>query len=991
MFGFKDWIKNFLANLMFFYHTGNLYFAGRKMGRLLFTVKCFCLLGLFFLTAARSGAQFYDKGQEPGYLKWEQIRTKNFRVIFPEDFNREANRMAHILESYYEPNAAYLNHRPKPISVVLHNHSVLSNGFVAWAPKRMEVVTTPSPTSYSQDHLEQLALHEFRHVVQVDKLRQGFTRGLSYVIGEAGIGAVAGLLPFWYLEGDATDAETRLSYSGRGRLPSFEIEMKAIVAQPSGFFHYEKAIFGSYKDFVPDHYRIGYQMVAHGRNKYGNELWDNVVTFTARKPFTLYPNYFGLKKYAGLSKVQLYQETYETLKNHWGDQAGKREYTANEQINRIQKNHYTSYRFPRYLNDSVIFAEKSGIDQIQEFIAIDRAGNEKRIHRPGFYDAANISVASNKIVWAEVMYDIRWERRSYSVIKIYDIQSKQERFLRMKTRYFAPDISDDGNFIAAIEADEHNNFFLVILHSNTGDVIAKVESPGNKYLQYPVWSDEHSRVYLTHLGQEGKKIMCYDLTSEEWSTIFDAGFEDIAELSCRGNFLVFRGGFSGIDNIYAVNLESLNCQRVTSSRFGAYTPCLSANGDTLIYADYTSQGFDLVRMKFEPSKFTDLGKVLDHNEHLNGPTSEEELHVPEPGNPEKPFESKKYRKGSSLFNFHSWAPLYVDLENPSIENLDVNPGLMLMSQNLLSTATTVLGYEYNLKEKDHFLHASFTYSGWYPELIVGFDYGGLPFVGPPPDSSGMLSEVRTDMSVRTKVNLPLNFTYNRYVMGMIPSAEVRYSRTYFYYNESNAYHSGLTFLDYRMYFYTHLKRGKRDILPRFGGILDLRYVNTPFEDEQLGSQTYTSAILYIPGILPHQTLRVFAGKQKQDPENYLMGNLLSMPRGIHSHTAIELTKYTFDYVFPLGYPDWQVWRAAYFKRFRGSVFYDYAIGKDVYIHNSGNDPIDKDFMSLGLELTTDVHLAQIFVPFNIGGRFIYIPETGETTGEFIFSVDLSQF
>ncbi|MCK4750440.1 MAG: hypothetical protein KAT15_25460, partial [Bacteroidales bacterium] len=161
--------------------------------------------------------------------------------------------------------------------------------------------------------------------------------------------------------------------------------------------------------------------------------------------------------------------------------------------------------------------------------------------------------------------------------------------------------------------------------------------------------------------------------------------------------------------------------------------------------------------------------------------------------------------------------------------------------------------------------------------------------------------------------------------------------------------------------------------------------------EQLGSVSYASGVLYIPGLLPHETLRVFAGKQKQVPKNYLMGNLLSMPRGIHNHTTIELTKYTFDYVFPLGYPDWQVWRAAYFKRFRGSVFYDYAIGKDVYVHGSGNGPIDKNFTSLGLELTTDVHLAQIFVPFNIGGRLIYIPETGKTSGEFIFSIDLSQF
>ena len=118
---------------------------------------------------------------------------------------------------------------------------------------------------------------------------------------------------------------------------------------------------------------------------------------------------------------------------------------------------------------------------------------------------------------------------------------------------------------------------------------------------------------------------------------------------------------------------------------------------------------------------------------------------------------------------------------------------------------------------------------------------------------------------------------------------------------------------------------------------------------------------------------------------------MSMPRGIYHHTAIGLKKVTFDYVFPIAYPDWQVWRAAYFKRFRAGFFFDYAEGTEIYLHGTIGGPVDKNFSSLGIELTTDIHLAQIFVPFNIGGRLIYIPETGQTGGEFIFTIDLSQF
>lgn len=958
------------------------------MGALSYTARNIIIGGSILLATLQCRAQFYDHGQDPASLKWEQIRSEHFRLVFPADFGGEARRMAHILETYYEPNSTFLNHRPSSIPVVLHNHSVLSNGFVAWAPKRMELVTTPAAGSYSHDHLEQLALHEFRHVVQVDKLRQGFTKGLSWAIGEAGTGLVAGILPFWYLEGDATDAETRLSLAGRGRLPSFEMELKAILAGEDQMFPYEKAVYGSYKDYVPNHYKTGYQMVAHGRNKYGNQLWENVVNYAGRKPFTIYPNYFSLKKYTGLSKTGLYRETFTALSDHWEKSTASRELTDFRKVNRKGKKHYTSYYFPAWINDSVIFSRKSGIDQINEFVAIDRSGKEKRIHRPGFSDAVRISVAANRIVWTEVRYDPRWERRSYSMIKLWDINAGQEKIIGLKGRYFAPDLSSDGNFIACVESDVQNRYYLVILHANTGDVISRIPSPGNGYLQYPTWNDDRSRIYMTSLSGMSKEIVYYELRPGEWGTVFHAGAVDIAELDCKGDFLVFRGAFSGIDNIHAMDLKTSEIQQVTSARFGAFSPCLSANTDTLLYADYTSQGYDVVKTAFDPTEFTPLEDVKTDSEQLNIPSEEEVLNVPVPGNPEQDsYESTPYRKIGNLFSFHSWAPLYADLDDPSIEDLEVSPGLMLVSQNLLSTATTVLGYEYKLEDRKNYLHASFTWSGWYPKMKFSLDYGGSPLIGRP-DTIPLPSEIARDLKMRTRIWLPLNLTYSRFVTGLWPSVEAAYSRTILYSAGQEAYKKGLTSMHYRLYFNSYLKKSKRDILPRFGGVMDLRYRNYPYS-QVVGTQSLISGTAYLPGILRHQTLKIYAGKQIQKTVNYLIPGMMTMPRSLHYYSADELSKVSFEYVFPIAYPDWQIWRAAYFKRFRGMVFYDYAEGKNVYIPNSR--PVSKSFESLGIGLSTDVHLAQIFVPFNIGGRLIYVPETGSTAGEFVFSVDLSQF
>jgi hypothetical protein len=239
-----------------------------------------------------------------------------------------------------------------------------------------------------------------------------------------------------------------------------------------------------------------------------------------------------------------------------------------------------------------------------------------------------------------------------------------------------------------------------------------------------------------------------------------------------------------------------------------------------------------------------------------------------------------------------------------------------------------------------------------------------------------------------EVSLPLDLTTSKWVTGMRPSVELRYSRAYFYYDSQNAFKSGMTFLDYRFYAYNYLRKAYRDILPRVGQVFDVRYVDTPFEDEQLGSTLAGTGVLYFPGFLRHQTLKILGAAQKQNPGTFLMGNLISMPRGIENHTAVGLQKISLDYVFPLFYPDWNIWRAVYFKRFRGAVFYDHAWGQEVYIRHSEDGPVNQNFQSLGLEMTTDVHLAQFIFPFNMGGRVIYLPDARESRVEFIFSVDL---
>jgi len=130
-----------------------------------------CFSFLLFFVSNYANAQFFQTGQDPSQIHWRQINTEKFQVIYPEEFDKEAQRLSFVLSEVYKYGAKSLNFNPRKISVVLHTRTVKSNGLVAWAPKRIELFTTPHQQIYSQDWLEQLAIHEFRHVVQMDKIQ----------------------------------------------------------------------------------------------------------------------------------------------------------------------------------------------------------------------------------------------------------------------------------------------------------------------------------------------------------------------------------------------------------------------------------------------------------------------------------------------------------------------------------------------------------------------------------------------------------------------------------------------------------------------------------------------------------------------------------------------------------------------------------------------------------------------------------------------------
>ena len=304
----------------------------------------------------------------PTHLKWNQVNTPNFRVLFPRGFDQQAQRVANTLEHMHAAEARSLGTKPRRISVLLQNQSAISNGFVSILPRRSELYTMP-PQDYNflgtNDWLDLLTSHEYRHVVQYQHATRGFNRLLYYLFGSTTLAGMAHVAaPQWFWEGDAVAVETAFTPSGRGRIPNFGLVFRTNLLE-GRTFNYHKQYLRSYKHNIPDHYVFGYYMVSYLRKKTNDpEIWGKISARSWSVPFIPFAFSNAIHKKTGLYVTDLYRDMAADLRNEWQQQIDKTPLTGFENVNQRKSKAYTDYLYPQALSDGGVIAMKLGIGNI---------------------------------------------------------------------------------------------------------------------------------------------------------------------------------------------------------------------------------------------------------------------------------------------------------------------------------------------------------------------------------------------------------------------------------------------------------------------------------------------------------------------------------------------------------------------------------------------------------------------------------------------------
>ncbi len=940
-----------------------------------------CLISIILLLLSqKTTAQYYTYGQDAFSQKWRQLHSRNFRLIYPEKWEAQAHGLASLLDSITNPLSRSLKSNPRKIPVVLRNQTMLSNGFVMWAPKRMELITTTPFDNQATPWLKYLAVHEFRHVVQVEALNVSTTGFFSKMFGQHITGAVLGMhLPLWFLEGDAVLAETSFSKSGRGRQPSFYMPLAAQLIE-KGSFSYDKAALGSYRDMVPNHYILGYHLVAKTQSEFGFSPFQRALNQVAKTPFL--PRSFsnGVKRETGKSLKQIYDAAMTDLRHDWEVVFEPVPVNDFHSLTGKSRFDYVTYYSPHFIDDDNVIACRTSPSDIPRVVKLSADGMEKVLFSPGFGFYQSLSYANGLAAWTEIRKDPRWQFRTYTNIRVLDLNSGKTHLIGKNARWQSPKLSPCGTKIAAIEVDELNNWRLVVLNTADGAEIISFTDETIGFLSEPCWdSNGDAIVAVSHREKTGKSLVSIELDSPKAKILFDAGFVEISRPWVHDSLIWFTGAWSGRDEIYAWSFHSSQLYSAIVTKTGAKDGVVSGDGNSIVFLNLTANGYQVAVAKTHQLVRVDKNKILDKSLKLYDRAIREENFLVDGLSPaDTAFESKNFSKLLNLFHYHSWVPGSLD-----VEAMTAKPGISFFSQDLLGTTVFAGGYEFEPERAGHMVFADLALKMFYPVIDLRIEGGAENRSYKAQDQSTI--KLRTQIQKITgAISLPLSYNRHFMIYGVVPRISTSQEFSSYTYKDIK-YDRSLQTFSYRMSLYAYRRMAYRDLHPRLGFSTSAQFAHTPFAGDNTSPRIDAGHLkafeisLFLPGLMRHHSFRFYTGIQDRKRVRTYFNDMIRFARGYQTTPRNKLTTISASYTLPLWYPDLSLGSLVYAKRLRANLFYDMSY--------SPVDGGETTWSSIGLDLLVDLHLLRMPMPFNMGVRTINRLNDGTLSFQLISTVD----
>ena len=938
---------------------------------LLKTRKFFCLFIILISISNLTCAQFQKTEKAPPSIKWYEKKGKNFKVIFPKELDSVANYTINFLENNIERLKVNPNDKIRKSNIILHNQNTISNAFVASYPRRSEFFINARPESshfiHNNNWSDLLSVHEFRHLVQREMgFNTGFNRFVHTVFGE-GLSSLLtrSSLPNWYWEGDAVDIETRESNFGRGRIPKFNLTTRNNLLSQNKI-KYDRQILGTFRYKTPNEYEHGYLMVKYLKDNFGIKSFNEIVEKAHKQSYLPVPFYRAMKKETGLNYKELYKKSIATLPI-------KNENYIKTTLNNKSKKSYTSYKYPRETNKGIVVV-RQGMGSYQDFGIINKKGEFVKIHTPGIVDDfGRIPYSNNMIGWLEFKKDPRWDKRTFSIIKILDLNSNKVNYIGRNSFYSSFDISPNGSNIVALKNNIDGSQSLVFEKIKEKKITSEIKLKNGTYSSVQYINDEEILVLITEKGI--KKVCVYNTKLSSFREVFNTT-RNIGWPNLTSKHLIFNADNYGFEEIFIHDIKKKETFLFKESNLGNYYPVLSMDKKTIIYSSMNNKGFDIYSDSLIDKNMTKI-KFKENNLKTYNDTTKTY------------FETNKTNMAKYFIRPVAWGISDFGISSKGIDYVTLG----LESRNLFGSFLFNGGYKFDIRDKKPIRYFGLSYQGLYP--IFDFRISGTN------DSfnqdillnnrDGSVDTLKNaDINYKTKemtfgLRVPLSYYTGKYfinVLGLLEFSNEKFKDFYTTALSSesakfplSSSRNSKSYLTNFIYLSRKHKKNIKQVYFPYEQTVVFENKNTLSGSDYIGKYLRTDIYLAFPGFFKNHSFRGKFHYEQQKETDYRFRRTNNFISGYETpYLYANFYGWGIEYELPLSYPDISIGPLINFQRIRSTWFVN---GGQV----SGESPVFfKDSpLSFGVEIVFDVNFFRQTALFDIGVKISQVANSSLIT------------
>lgn len=812
-------------------------------------------------------------------ISYKTIETQATRVIFEEDLEEQAKTVAGNIDKLKPIYEGEHKERLKQIPLVLRKDSAQSNAYFHPLLQKMEFIMSPmlDDSVGTTPWLTTLSIHEYRHYNQNKMAADNPVSKLYYVLGGENFRTLIDIVnvPRWFKEGDAIYYETKFSNNGRGRTPSFLKEYRALLDEDKNFT-FAKAKNGSYKDYVPNHYYLGYVLVSYGYEKYGDKFWEEVINLTVNpKKYKNYKKFQHTLSYALKAKTGLYlEEFYEEALKYYEEKFKEEKTIEYVSVNK-EALVPTNYTYP-YDTKNEILSLKNSSNQWTALYSI-KNGQEKKIIDFGNIAYGYYSLRGNKVIWVEIEPDLINAKKNSSNIKIYDLETRKKENLTKKSSYFFPSISRKGQFIAVIENKGTETTKIHIL-DNKGRFIK--ELPNDKKYQYNSidWSEDDKNLIVSLRDKDGKMgLISVNIDNFEEKEFIPFDYYIIGSINVHEDNVYFTGSFDITENVYRFSIKENKLYKLTSSNIGTFGGRI-IDGE-LYFSEYSANGYNLKKTKNTEGIEIEPKSLLESEELNTENFKNTDLNLVK--NVEKnEYPVKNYSNFMHLIKPYAWI----------IANEGDDFVIEVMSSNELEDFNSSIKYKSSYETEFETINLSGEFTRYWPNISIEYE--------------NELGAKNNGEKIGLGLSFPMNFSKNEYLRAT--DLKLTYDD---YFNKDKSQYSidfGIANSKYP---------AKKDIVTAGS-----QKGNISYTSDLDNSKLATSLALTTKAFSENDGFKYeFTYEKDKGDLGYIKDEVIS--RGYSEKIYDKAIKNSLDYYIPLGYPDFGK-AGFYFNRVKTNLFYD---------------------------------------------------------------------